>query len=55
MLTSLALIDVHAVLPIILRDYIARITGADVATVAGVLALLRATAAVDLRTMLIMI
>lgn len=55
MLTSLALIDVHAMFPIILRDYVAGITGADVAAVGGVVALLRATAAINVRAMLMMI
>lgn len=51
MVTSLALVDVHAVFPVVLRDYVARIAGADVAAVNDIVALVCATAAVVIRTM----
>jgi len=53
--TGLALVDVHAVLPVVLRDYVARIAGADVAAVNEIVALVCATAAVVVHTMVSMI
>jgi len=55
MLTAPTLVDVHAVLPVVLRDYVTRVAGADVAAIGDVVALLRATAAVVLRTVMAVI
>lgn len=49
--TGLALVDVHAVLPVVLRDYVARVAGADIAAVSEIVALVCATPAVVVRTM----
>lgn len=49
MLIGLALVDIHAMLAVILRDYVAGIAGANVATVGDVVALMRATAAIGRR------
>lgn len=48
---GLALVDVHAVLPVVLRNYVARVAGADVAAVKEIMALVCATAAVGFRAM----
>lgn len=55
MITGLAFVDVHAVLPVILRDYVTGIAGADVAAVNEIVALVRATAAIITRTVVAVI
>lgn len=55
MVTGLAFIDVYTVLPIILRDYVTGIAGADVAAVNKIVALVRATAAIIVRTVMAVI
>lgn len=53
--TGLALINVHAVLPVVLRNYVTGIASADVAAVKEIMALVGATAAVSVRAMVIVI
>lgn len=55
MSTGLTLVDVHAVLPVVLRDYVTRIASADVAAVNKIMALVCTTAAVIVRTMMIVV
>lgn len=53
--TGLALVNVHAVLSVILRDYVTGIAGADIAAVNEIVALVCATAAVIVRTVVTVI
>lgn len=55
MLTGLAFVNVHTVFPVVLRDYIPRITSADVAAVGDVVALMRAATAVGVGTVMTVI
>lgn len=55
MVTGLAFIDVYTMFPIILRDYVTGIAGADVAAVNKIVALVRATAAIIVRTVVAVI
>jgi len=55
MLTGLTLVDVHAMFPVVLRNYVTGVAGTDVAAISDIVALLRATAAVVLRTVMAVI
>lgn len=55
MLTGLALVDVHAVLSAILRNYVTRVAGTNVTAISDVVTFLRATTPVILRTVMTVI
>jgi hypothetical protein len=55
MLTALTLVNVHAMFPVVLRNYVTSVAGTDIAAIGDIVALLRATAAVILRTVMAVI
>jgi len=55
MVTGLALVNIHTVLPIILRDYVTGIAGANIATVTEIVTYVCATAAIIVRTVMTVI